>query len=585
MRGPVRSRGEGGPFPGRPCTYFRIVVPFLHICNGGVETVVMPYSRALRSLLPLVASVLAAIMALCAPAAHAQDHRTALTEASCKGLSAASYYDNGKFPDFGDLADAPTQITSAQVATARPGIPAYCAVEGYIAPQIGFHLRLPMQGWNGKFFQQGCGGMCGTVFAGEGCNAAVGRGYACIVTDLGHKGTQVDTKWAIGNPQALIDFAWRATHLATVAGKAITEFAYGARPSKAYFNGCSTGGRQAFTEVQKFPEDYDGVVADAPASGMDAALQLLWSVNANYRKDGSQILTFADIDLLADAVMKSCDGKDGLVDGVINDPRRCRYDPARLSCKPGAGAGQCLSADKIEAIRKIYQGPRDSKGRQWTEGAEPGTELRWKGEYVGNDTGPPHYEAFMRDWFRRIGFASDPGKDWKISDFDWDRDPPRARNAEALLGVWNPDISRFADRGGKLLLIQGWADDVVMPGPMIRYYEKVAKLAGGVDKASNFARLFMVPGSFHCWRGPGADAIDVIDAIETWVEKDKAPDKLIGYHPKTPSPTPIYLMPLAPENVVFSRPYFPWPATTRYSGKGDPAKADSFVAAYPKEAK
>src|SRR5690606_27099337 len=126
------------------------------------------------------------------------------------------------------------------------------------------------------------------------------------------------------------------------------------------------------------------------------------------------------------------------------------------------------------------------------------------------------------DWFRRIGFASDPGKDWKISDFDWDRDPPRARNAEALLGVWNPDISRFADRGGKLLLIQGWADDVVMPGPMIRYYEKVAKLAGGVDKASNFARLFMVPGSFHCWRGPGADAIDVIDAIETWVEKDKA---------------------------------------------------------------
>ncbi|WP_336952846.1 tannase/feruloyl esterase family alpha/beta hydrolase [Sphingobium aromaticivastans] len=501
--------------------------------------------------------------------------RTALTEKQCTSLAASDYYDNGKFPDFGDLADAPTQITSAKVAAARPRIPSYCVVEGYIAPQIGFHLRLPMEGWNGKFFQQGCGGMCGTVFAGEGCNAAVGRGYACIVTDMGHSGTQVDTKWTINNPQGMIDFAWRATHLATVAGKAITEFAYGSRPSKAYFNGCSTGGRQAFTEVQKFPEDYDGVIANAPASGMDAALQLLWSVQANYRKDGSQILTYADIDLLADVVMKQCDAKDGLADGIINDPRQCRPNLQSLG----------LSAEKVEAIRKIYDGPRDSKGRQWTEGAEPGTELRWKGEYVGDDRGPPHYESFMRDWFRRIGFASDPGKDWKIGDFDWDRDPPRARNAAALLGVWNPDISSFTDRGGKLLLLQGWADDVVMPGPMIRYYEKLAKLAGGIDKAKENARLFMIPGSFHCWRGPGADAVDGIAAIEDWVEKGKAPDKLIGYHPKTQSRTPVYLMPLPEEEVAFSRPYFPWPATTRYSGKGDPAKAESFVPAYPKAAK
>lgn len=514
-------------------------------------------------------------------AARAEAGGKGLTEKGCRGLAAADYYDSGRFPDFGDLADAPTQITGAQVAAARPGIPSYCAVEGYIAPQIGFHLRLPMEGWNGKFFQQGCGGMCGTIFAGEGCNAAVGRGYACIVTDMGHKGTQVDTKWAIGDAQALIDFAWRSTHLATVVGKAITEFAYGTKPSRAYFNGCSTGGRQALTEVQKFPEDFDGVIANAPASGMDAALQLLWSVNANYRKDGTQILAFADIDLLAATVMKLCDGKDGLVDGIINDPRQCRFDPAILGCKAGQSDG-CLSAEKIAAIRKIYDGPRDSKGRRWTEGAEPGTELRWKGEYVGNDKGPPHYEAFMRDWFRRIGFASDPGKAWKIGDFDWDRDPPRARNAEALLGVWNPDLSNFTAHGGKLLLMQGWADDVVMPGPMIRYYEKIATMAGGYDKAKDYARLFMIPGSFHCWRGPGADAVDGIAAIEAWVEKGEAPEKLIGYHPKTPSPTPIYLMPLPADQVAFSRPYFAWPATTRYSGKGDPASAESFVATYPR---
>lgn len=531
--------------------------------------------RALDALLIVLALVasLFAMPAAAATTAGDAPPRTSLTQKGCLGLAARDYYDAGFFPDFGDLADAPTQVTSATVAAARPGIPAYCAVEGYIAPQIGFHLRLPMQGWNGKFFQQGCGGMCGTVFMGEGCNAAVGKGYACIVTDMGHKGTQVDTKWAIGNPQALIDFAWRATHLATVAGKAITTFAYGGKPAKAYFNGCSTGGRQAFTELQKFPEDYDGIIANAPASGMDAGLQLLWSVNANYRADGSQILSFADIDLLSAAVMKSCDGIDGLVDGVINDPRMCRFDVASLG----------LSAEKTAAIRKIYQGPRDSTGRQWTEGAEFGTELRWKGEYVGNDQGPPHYEAFMRDWFRRIGFASDPGKDWKIADFDWDRDPPRVRNAEALLGVWNPDISNFTGRGGKLLLIQGWADDVVMPGPMIRYYAKLATLAGGLDKAKDYARLFMVPGSFHCWRGPGADAIDVIDAMEKWAEQGQAPEKLIGYHPRTPSPTPIYLMPLKPEEVGFSRPYYPWPASTRYSGKGSPDEAGSFVPFTPKE--
>jgi feruloyl esterase len=502
--------------------------------------------------------------------------RTALNEAQCTGLAAASYYSDGRFPDFGDLAEAPTQITSARVAAARPGIPSYCAVEGYVAPQIGFHLRLPMSGWNGKFYHQGCGGMCGSTYAGEGCNYAIARGYACIASDLGHRSTQVDTKWAIGNPQALIDFAWRATHLATVAGKAITEFAYQSSPSKSYFNGCSTGGRQAFTELQKFPEDYDGIIANAPASGMDAALQLLWSVQSNYRRDGSQVLSFADVDYLADRVMKACDPVDGLVDGVINDPRRCRFDPAVLQCGKDKSS-QCLSPEKVSAIARIYRGPHDSKGMSWTEGAELGTELRWKGEYVGSDNGPPAYEGFMRDWFRRIGFASDPGKNWSIMDFDWDRDPPRARNAEALLGVWNPDISNFTRRGGKLLLVQGWADDVVMPGPMIRYYEKLVRQEGGLEKAKQNARLFMVPGSYHCWRGPGADAIDTLEALENWVEQGQAPEVLIGYHPVKASPSPIYLFPMAEGSYDFSRPYYPWPVMTRYSGKGDPSRAESFL--------
>lgn len=536
-------------------------------------------SRAISGLLAALLALLVAI-----PVASAQAgpvSRTALTEAQCRGLAAADYYDAGKFPDFGDLPDAPTQILTSQVAAARPGIPSYCAVEGYIAPQIEFHLRLPMQGWNGKFFQQGCGGMCGTVFFGEGCNAAIARGYACIVNNMGHTSTQVDTKWAVGNPQALIDFAWRATHLATVAGKAIVARAYGAPPTRSYFCGCSTGGRQALTEVQKFPEDYDGVIANAPAGGMYAALQLLWSVQANYRKDGTQILTFGDIDFLAERVMKTCDGLDGLVDGVINDPRQCHFEPATLRCADGATA-RCLTAEKIAAVQKIYEGPHDSKGHRWTEGAEFGTEPRWKGEYVGDDRGPPHYEGFMRDWFRRIGFAADPGKDWKITDFDWDRDPIRTRNGEALLGAWNPDIANFTDRGGKLLLIQGWTDDVVMPAPMIHYFENVQIMQGGPAKAAANVRLFMVPGSYHCWRGPGADAIDTIGAIEDWVEKGQAPSRLVGYHPKKPNPTPIYLFPLKEQDVDFARPYFPWPATTRYSGKGDPTKADSFVAVYPK---
>ncbi|WP_336951512.1 tannase/feruloyl esterase family alpha/beta hydrolase [Sphingobium aromaticivastans] len=507
------------------------------------------------------------LLALVAPA-HAQTPPADQAQADCKALSRT---------DFSKVQDAPTHVMTAQLVAATGTKPAYCQVNGYISPNILFEMRLPPTGWNGKFMKLGCGGFCGMLVT-EGCNGPVARGYACIADNMGHVSTPLDAKWAYNNLQGEYDFGIRSTHVTALAGKAITAAYYHRGPDHSYHVGCSTGGREGMIAAQRFPTDFDGIVVGAPAiHETGSGYSLLWNAMAALRPDGSPLLTPDDVRLVHRAAVAACDGKDGLKDGIIDNPRQCRFDPRSLVCK-GAGGGACLTADKAAAVAKIYGGAVDSKGRRLFAGtAMPGSELNWIGPYVSPDGGPSIYANFIGDMMRYMNFDPDPGPSWKMTDFDWDKDIARMDMREALYNAQNPDLRRFRDAGGRMIVFQGWADQSILPENIIDYVETATRTMGGHDATSAFMRLFMVPGMNHCTGGDGAWMIDYIDALEKWVEGGKAPEKLVGYHPREGSTPPAYYSKLPEKpDAAFSRAFYAWPAETRYDGKGDPNDAASF---------
>lgn len=482
--------------------------------------------------------------------------------------------------DFSQIQDATTQVTSAKYTPATGELPAFCDVQGYIQPQIGVQIRLP-DAWNGKFLSFGCGGFCGTLFI-AGCDAPLRKGYACIFTDMGHRSTALDAKWAYNNLQGEVDFAFRATHVSAVAGKAITEHYYGKAPTRSLFMGCSTGGRQGLVAAQRFPYDFDGIVAGAPVIDETGdGMALLWNVVAALGKDGRSILSPADLRLVHAAAIAKCDADDGVKDGLIGDPRTCAFDPAALQCS-ASKSGDCLSKEQADAVKKIYQGPVTSTGKKlYTGGAMPGSELNWIGNYVSADEGTSTYYKFMGDLFGYMGFMPDPGPSWKPTDFNFDRDYKRVGMMEALYSGSNPDLRKFKDNGGKLLVYQGWADQSVVPLNIIDYYETATRTMGGRKATEEFFRLFMVPGMNHCTGGEGAYAIDYLDAMERWVEQGQAPDQLLSVRPKDGAP-PAVGFPIAAADVQFSRPVYPYPDYPRYSGRGDQNDANNFSRTTPR---
>ena len=334
--------------------------------------------------------------------------------------------------DFSSVIDAPTHLMATRVVEASDGVPAYCQVKGYVAPSVEFEIRLPLENWNGKFLQRGCGGFCGGVFIAA-CDNHVKDGYACIASDMGHTSSAIDGKWAYNDIQAEIDFGYRATHVVTVAGKAITAAFYANAPERSYYMGCSTGGRQGLVEAQRFPYDFDGIVAGAPViNETGAGMQLLWTVAVNRDDSGKQILPASKVPMIHDAVIAKCDMNDGLEDGLIGDARACAFDPAELQCRGRDRAG-CLTAAQVDVVTKIYQGPVNSDGMAlYTGGAQRGSELNWVGNYISADGGPSVYENFMGDLWRYLGFMPDPGPAWQVTDFDFDYDYKRLGLMEAI---------------------------------------------------------------------------------------------------------------------------------------------------------
>lgn len=497
-----------------------------------------------------------------------------LVESACKSLVNA---------DFSTVQDAPTMVIDAKLVEASGGAPAHCQVEGYVTPNVGFTLVLPVN-WNGKFIEHGCGGDCGFTAVtplsvawmdrGMLCDDQLRQRYACIISDMGHKGW--GGIWAYNNLQAQVDFGYRGAHVTAVAGKAITEHYYNRAPKYSYFTGCSTGGRQALVEAQRFPWDFDGIVAGAPwINDTDSTMRVVWNDRVLSRKDGKPLLGRADLQLVHDAALAKCDMDDGVKDGVIGNPLACNFDPEGLVCKPGKTSG-CITPDQVDAVKKIYAGPTNSQGAKiYTGGSPIGSELDWGGWSLSNSAAAGYF---------RYSVMPPAGPHWQETDFDFDRDYKRfpSGSQESLLNAANPDLRKFKTSGGKLIIFQGGKDPAVVPANTIDYYQTVERTMGGRGATQEFARLFVVPGMEHCSAGDGAFAIDYLSYLEAWVEKGHAPDVMIGSHVKGVDwvqslSSPLLSFPLAPSTPIsFTRPVYPYPIQAKYKGTGDPNNAANF---------
>jgi feruloyl esterase len=477
--------------------------------------------------------------------------------------------------DFSQVPDALIQIMEVKSVAASGAAASYCQVTGYVAPSIGFALRLPISHWNGKLIELGCGGKCGSLDHVSGCESLLRRGYACIVSDGGHKSSVNDAKWAYNNFQAQMDYLVQASHVTALAGKAIVERYYAEVPQKSYFLGCSAGGTQAMQEAQKFPWDFDGIVAGAPVlSWTTRHVNMLWDNRAFTDKSGKPLLQRSDLDTLHAAVVRQCDLNDGVVDGMIGDPRLCDFHPDELLCTANKKTG-CLTAKQIDAVKSLYSGPISPKGeRIASPDALPGSERTWLDFFSGTSSDTRATYNLVAESFRYQDFQPNPGPAWRPEDFDIERDYKRLGISASLEPV-NPDLRKFKAAGGKLLVYAGWADVAAGALPTVDYYEAAERVVGSRAATQVFFRLFVVPGMYHCFGGEGAFAIDYLTYLEAWVERDQAPEKLIGFHVK-PEDLGRLDFPPDPTLVEFTRPIFPYPSNTHYLGHGDPKDAANF---------
>ncbi|MDE3196037.1 MAG: tannase/feruloyl esterase family alpha/beta hydrolase [Acidobacteriota bacterium] len=370
--------------------------------------------------------------------------------------------------------------------------------------------------WNGKVLGTGNGGYSGAL-SYPAMRAALKLGYAVSGSDTGHAGG--DLKFGEGHPEKIVDWGYRAVHVMAEAAALVVRNYYGRFASQSYFSGCSTGGHQALSEAQRFPEDYDGIVAGDPGNNrVRLNIGFLWSWQATHASGTA--FPASKLPLLSQSVIKACDRLDGVEDGILSDPRACHFDPGALLCK-GADQPTCLTPGEVESVRKVYQGARNPRtGEQIYAGWERGSEAGWRGYFVG------HPEPARLD-FWKLWVFDNPG--WNAGSFDYDRDVAYSERKMAATFANNPDLSAFERHGGKLIVYQGWADPVVPPDDTIRYYESVRKKIGPA-KTRSFARLFMVPGMGHCGGGPGPDTFDSLGALDAWVTKNEAPDQLLATH-------------------------------------------------------
>lgn len=436
-------------------------------------------------------------------------------------------------------------VTSARVIPQSEDLPAYCEIRATALPAISIEVRLPMEGWNGKFYQAGCGGFCGILGradAGPGwINAmrpGLQRGYATATSDSGHHGLSVvDASWADHNPQAERDWGWRSIGETNRVADHLIQAFYGQAAGQAIFQGCSTGGRMAHMAALRYPEMFDGIISGAPAMDYTGlvATALSWFMQANTGADGRQILEPGKEALIGATVMAQCDGADGREDGLIADPRACDVDLSGLACPGDVAAQDCLTEAELGVIAKWRQGPRTASGEQLYPGGIPeGSEPFWGLWLTGFEAGGGKLNhAFAANFGAYMAFADDPGTGWTPEEFDMATDPARLSTMASVYNADDPDISAFREAGGKMIVWHGWADAIVTPYKTVEWYEKAAERAGGMDALNQNVALFMVPGLDHCGLQPGPTGrsqtdLDPLTPLETWLSDGKAPTSIMA---------------------------------------------------------
>jgi Tannase and feruloyl esterase len=477
------------------------------------------------------------------------------------------------------LATATTTIIAAETIAAADGVPEHCRVTGVIAPEIRFEANLPAA-WNRRFYMHGNGGFAGetpeTGARPRHRATALRNGFVTATTNTGHDATAEPLATFAVSHQKRVDYAFRAVHLTATEGKRIADAYYGRPVAFSYWDGCSTGGRQGLISAQRFPADFDGIVAGAPVlSFVNTVTQSLWNG-----------LVLADtpvptekMKLVADAVYARCDAKDGLKDGLIDDPRTCDFDPARdvPQCAAGQDGPSCLTPAQSAAVKKIYAGVMVA-GKPWHFGQPVGAEIAgtppfgasapasgWDQWLLVKPGEKSRQHLYGESFVKYFAFAkADAGYDPRT--FDFAKDQPRLEDTRRLLDAANPDLSSFRSRGGKLLMYFGWADTALPPMMGVDYYEKAVAMNG--PDTPDFFRLFMVPGMFHCRGGIGTDQFDAMTALINWVENGAAPATLAAAR-------------VEQGKVVRTRPLCPYPQVARYSGSGSIDEAGNFACRHP----
>jgi pimeloyl-ACP methyl ester carboxylesterase len=482
---------------------------------------------------------------------------------------------------------ANTTITAAQDIPAgtyqgQTGLPQFCRVAGYTAPtsdsHIEFEVWVPESGWNLKYAQVGCGGFCGSISYGS-MGERLRRGYAVAATDNGHEASGIDASWAVGNPQKVIDFGYRSLKETTDVAKDIIMAFKSNSARRSYFLGCSDGGREALMEAQRYPQDFDGIVAGSPANYWTHLFTgFVWDQNA-LAATSSGDLSQSDLNVTSSAMLAQCAGHDGglSTDQFLNNPLACHFNPAKLS----------LTADKVQAVEKIFSGPPGIFPGYRAGGDEASNVLNWP--LWMTDTGNPAnglQGLFGTNFFKYMVF---PNSGWTPS-----TNSP-AENAHAadvrtgaILNSIDPNLRPFKSHGGVLIQYVGWGDTAISPQSDINYHQAVAQEMGGREDTRDFYRLFMVPGMAHCAGGPGANAFgqigaangpnpsdasdDILTALDQWVENRNAPDKIIATKYVNDDPT---------QGIAFQRPLCPFPQFAKYNGKGSTTSAASFACVGP----
>jgi len=509
----------------------------------------------------------------------------AFSQDACERLSAVKISNatitSAQMFTAGTYNGAPAPFSRVDVSALYKSMPAFCRVAVTAKPSadsdIKIQVWLPGSGWNGKLLGIGNGGFAGLIDEMQMADA-VKHGYAATATDTGHTGSPVDAAWAMGHPEKVIDFGHRGIHEMTRVAKAVAQTYYSKAAQRSYFAGCSDGGREALMEAQRYPEDYDGILAGAPANNWTPLLTTAAYDTQALTLDPASFIPQSKIPTIAAAVNAACDEIDSVRDGILNDPRQCHFDPATIQCK-AEGSDKCLTAPQVTALKKLYAGTPDSGGRLVYPGYLPGAE-EGEGGWGLWITGPAPAKSLMA--FFGNGFFSDfvyEKADWDYKTFNVDAGLKLANDkTAAALNATDPNLKAFKARGGKLILYHGWNDPAITALNTVNYYDAVIKAMGKKD-VDSFVRLYMVPGVQHCEGGPGPDSFgqvgelefensshSVSAALEEWVEKGTAPGSIVvsKYEGNDRA------------HAKMTRPLCVYPEAAKYKGSGDTNDAGSF---------